>query len=419
MVIIFLLINLAYIIFSKKIYKKIINPIFIYSILFSTMITLYEIKLIYYNPLTVETWSIIIIFQLIFNLGSLIGNSINLNKNQKTTIVSEKKLRDIIVILTLIASIETISFLILVVNRYGIEIHKYTTQLYSDRLNGLLESPIPYLGSLVYVSLILSGYYFSKYKKILVAFLPLSLVVISSFLYGARLNIVIGSLFYVLPIVLNYSINNGIKKIITPKNLTIVFLFISLGSLMFLLTKNRASYIEVNYYMSPTMVNLVSKNPAFYQIYMYISSPVGVLNEFLKDPTYKFGGHTFLSIYNILNKFGMNIEINQYQIFYNIPIKSNVGTYIRELIEDFGFFFAGIATFIFSFLLSYTLKKYMKENNNIISLIIVVTLHVALIFSFFDWIFRSSFMWIILLSIIPLKIFIRVRIFHKKEGSLL
>ena len=50
--------------------------------------------------------------------------------------------------------------------------------------------------------------------------------------------------------------------------------------------------------MSPLMIKLMDISPSIYKNYVYITSPLGVLNEFLKDPTFNFGGHTFLTIYN-------------------------------------------------------------------------------------------------------------------------
>jgi hypothetical protein len=73
-------------------------------------------------------------------------------------------------------------------------------------------------------------------------------------------------------------------------------------------------------------------------IYLYFSSSNGILNQYLKHDgeNTPFGGHTFLPVYRILEKLGVEIHAEVYQAWYKTPVQINTGTYLRELDGDFG-----------------------------------------------------------------------------------
>ncbi|HJW27807.1 MAG TPA: hypothetical protein VJ508_01020, partial [Saprospiraceae bacterium] len=48
------------------------------------------------------------------------------------------------------------------------------------------------------------------------------------------------------------------------------------------------------------------------------------------------GGHTFSSVYKLLEKFGFDVHVETYQVGYRSPVWSNTGTYLREFNGDFG-----------------------------------------------------------------------------------
>lgn len=164
MLLIFLLINILYLMLSFRMYRKYLNPISIYSLFWASVVFLYELKLVYYFDLTIYTWFIIIIFQFVYNFGCIVGKTLFVKKRTigapfNTLPNLERDLMRAMIILTSIASIGIISNVIIGIKQYGFNLLKFTNQLYAARLSGDIESGIPYLSSFIYPALILEGYY--------------------------------------------------------------------------------------------------------------------------------------------------------------------------------------------------------------------------------------------------------------------
>jgi oligosaccharide repeat unit polymerase len=363
---------------------------------------LYELKLVYYYDLTTYTWFIIFIFQIVYIVGCIIGKTLIIKKGTNVAPLNitpnlERDLMRSIILLTIIASIGIISNVIIGIKQYGFNLLKFTNQLYAARLSGDIDSGIPYLSSFIYPALILEGFYISKFKFKKILIIPVVLLIFNALKSAGRLDIIQGLFFIIVPIFLNKVKKDKRKATkLTKKNKFWTAITIAVFVVIFaIITVNRSSWIEINSYMSPLMIKLVEIEPAIYKTYVYLTTPIGVLNEFLKDPTFNFGGHTFLTLYNFLNKFGFEIPTSQYQHFYQVPITSNVGSYIRELIEDFGVPLAILVTFFTGFLYSYSYRKY-SSNRSYLSLIWTTAYSFIVIFSFYMWQVRSSTMWILL-----------------------
>ena len=58
--------SIAELIVAAKIYRKIVNPVVLYVLPWLLSVSLYEMKLIKYYPLSLTTWLIIILFQGLF-----------------------------------------------------------------------------------------------------------------------------------------------------------------------------------------------------------------------------------------------------------------------------------------------------------------------------------------------------------------
>jgi len=410
MVFAYIIMNIFYIAFSIKFYRTKINPISIYSILWTIMVVLYELKLVYYYDLTINTWLVIILFQLAYNFGCMLGKTKRSSKagNDKLLYSSdndnkdERDLRWTIIIFSLISLISTVSNLAIAIKLYGINLLNYTNQLYIDRLTGNIEESIPYIGVFVFIALIFAGIYIKKYGFRIFILLPIILICLSSLKSGGKVSFAIGFFLVLFPIVFkkDYRLKNIIQDIRVRSNRIQklkIFIGLSIFIVFFILiTINRSQGVTYNSYMSPFMMKMVKYSPTFYKIFVYITGPLGVLNEFLKDTAFNFGGHSFLTIYNFLNKFGADIPVNTYQTFYTVPIKINVGTYIRELIEDFKIILALMVTFITGVVFSYNYVK-IRIQDSYINVIWASTLAYVIFMSFFMWSFRSSTFWIILI----------------------
>ena len=85
--------------------------------------------------------------------------------------------------------------------------------------------------------------------------------------------------------------------------------------------------------------------------------------------------------------------INHYQEFFLTPMECNVGTWVREIIEDFtlvgAVFFVPLFGGVSSCVYSMALKRKTVTMKIIWSVFALV-----LALSFYDWKFRSASMWI-------------------------
>jgi len=398
MLIIYLILNILLLLFSLLLYRTYVNPISIYSVIWTIAVTLYEIKLIYYYDLKAQTWLVIIGFQLLYifgcifsfiflNIGSRSRKINNININEE-----KKQLKKLILILTFIGSISHFYGLYEAINLVGFDLLNSTYQLYAARLNGEISQGIPYLGVLNYVSLIFSGVYIKKFGFEKFIFLPIIIIAISSLKSGGRTEFIIGSLLIIFPVLfLNH--DNSIKFKKNKRNLIIG---ISIFILLFLIvTVNRSAHIEIDKYTSPFLGYLMKISPAFHKIYHYFASPIGVLNEYLKNPDYNFSKNTFKTLYNFINKFGFKIKVNTYQDPYWIPLKANAGTYIRALIQDFKFLLSGVVAFLLGLVFSYN-YIYLKLTSSYLNVVWSTVFGYIVFMSFFNWGFKSSTFWIIL-----------------------
>lgn len=418
MVILYLIINLILIGISRVITKKWINPINIYLSIFTVSVTLYDMNLSNYYPLTYYTWLIIIIFNVSFYIGYIFSTLIkrkyrstqqigtNINRLEKATIV-----------LTLLGFIGVLSNYIPAFNKYGFHIYKYTNELYTDRLLGRIQSGIPYLDSLLYLAITTASMIFIKTKKIRYMILPISLIVVESFISAGRNDLIIAIIFLISPF-----IANGLRNTFKRKQLFNLTLLMSLIiTVFFLLTSNRITVIPNLNSDHSILEKLIRSNGVVYKTYLYLSGPIGVLNQFLINPTFNFGGHTFLSIYNILNRLGFDINVSQYQEFYNIGINnsSNVGTYVRELIEDFGLFASIMINLLLGYFTSLSYLKAKKEPDSIMSTTFFAVFMNFVILSFYMLVFRQGTYLVVVISSIILKFYVETNKINKKEANTL
>src|SRR5699024_2450783 len=144
---------------------------------------------------------------------------------------------------------------------------------------------------------------------------PIILYLASALVTGGRLSIVMLGFYVALPYVINNAASNKkeIKRTSNKKGFLVIALLLVVNHVFIILTENRSVWIEVNPYMNDLMIKLTSINPAIYKNYTYLSSPIGVLNELLKDYEISFGSNTLLPLYSVLEKLGFNVPVEKYQ----------------------------------------------------------------------------------------------------------
>ena len=365
------------------------------------MICFYSLKWINYYDLSAKTW-IVLFATLItsfagYNMGWVVRiNSVTDNEN-----LSEEKLKRTIIRISGLSMLAIVPNTYFLIERYGFNLLAKTSQIYTDNLASNGPTNIPYLAALAQVGCVLAGIYFISYGFHLVILLPVSLAMISILPSGSRGGLILTVFFFLMPILL---MKEEAKAIFKKEKKKIVMIAIAIIALFVLLTISRSTKLDPAIYqhMSNSMVPIALALPSVFKLYQYFASPVGVLNAFLDDPTYYFGGNTFAPFYNVLNKFGMHFQNSRYQDFYDIPIRTNVGTWIRELIQDFDIIGMIIVVFIFCLIVGYYEKRALtyKQRDDIL---LSAVLDTILLMTFFVWYFREGTMMVIVLTCIAMK----------------
>ena len=390
--------SIAELIVAAKIYRKIVNPVVLYVLPWLLSVSLYEMKLIKYYTLSLTTWLIIILFQGLFFACCFVF------KEKK-----EAKVRDYchsldsrtvfwtIMALTAFSALAIMPNFIIFLHRYGITFISKFPDVYNDRLNGNAPFSIPYIGVFIYLCVVLTGIYYKKYGFNFYLFIPLGLAVIDSIQGGGRSGLVLIFLLFVVPYLF---VQKDTKKVKKNKNWIWIAAFLFLVVAVFVLVTRERSWIDENHedyrYMSDTMKSLIKISPSIYKNYAYFSSPIGVLNAYLENPDFTFGKNSLSFFISFLNKFGADLPYARYQDYYYVPIHTNVGTYIREIIQDY-YYFAPLVLIAFTLLFS---KAYaLLRRGNPFGEILFSIMGVSVVMSFFVCYYRESVFWIMLIEI--------------------
>lgn len=390
--------SIAELIVAGKIYRKIVNPVVLYVLPWLLSVSLYEMKLIKYYTLSLTTWLIIILFQGLFFACCFVF------KEKK-----EAKVRDYchsldsrtvfwtIMALTAFSALAIMPNFIFFLHRYGITFMSKFSEVYNDRLNGNAPFSIPYIGVFIYLCVVLTGIYYKKYGFNFYLFIPLGLAVIDSIQGGGRSGLVLIFLLFVVPYLF---VQKDTKKVKKNKNWIWIAAFLFLVVAVFVLVTRERSWIDENHedyrYMSDTMKSLIKISPSIYKNYAYFSSPIGVLNAYLENPDFTFGKNSLSFFISFLNKFGADLPYARYQDYYYVPIHTNVGTYIREIIQDY-YYFAPLVLIAFTLLFS---KAYaLLRRGNPFGEILFSIMGVSVVMSFFVCYYRESVFWIMLIEI--------------------
>lgn len=394
MLVVYIMFGIVCCYYGCKVFNRWYNPITIYSFIWLIVVFLHQSGLIVFYNLSFFTWIIVIVMQLIFIAGCTLGGKIKIN-TKKSDYADKERLKKAIIITMIIASIAIIPNILMSINTYGINLLSNTTLIYSDRINdSRLYETIPYLGSFIYISISLIGVYLRKYGFTYYVIICILLGFAQSLTSGARagivyLLIVFFSSYYVNKMKVNIKKRDKSKYIL----IGVVFLFVYI---LYTITKARSGWVTLTY-ANPLFYKIFGNNSSIYKIILYICAPLGVLNEYLKECNFNFGINSFLPIYNLLGKIGLDLNVNRYQSWYNTPSSCNVGTWLRELIQDFTIFGALLAVFLFGVIVSVIYKKTVKTGMiryNVVNSILL--LFVCL--SFFVWDMRDANMWIAIVA---------------------
>lgn len=389
-----------------QMYKKMFNPITVYSAVWGAAVIMHQSGLVYYYNLSAFFWLTIFTFHTIFALGCIVGNKVMIRGSKRITVDwgscgdnFRKKLKRYIWITLALASVAIITNLAYAISIYGTNLYDNLLVIYSNRVNlGENINKVPYLSSFIYVSIALGGVYLRRYGFCIPTILALLLGAAQLFTSGGRAGII----FIVLIFISAFMLSSGSRKVrkdrrLDKKRYRIMAIAVAAAVVFILIISQRRAAGQAPAYATELYETIFGTNAVPYKLITYVSGPIGALNEYLKTCDFHFGQNTFKTVFNVLEKFGLMERIDQYQEWFYTPSSCNVATWIRELIEDFTYVGAMIAAFIFSFIIGQSYKKASRDRR-VSSILLSSIWFMVMALSFFDWKLRSADIWIALLG---------------------
>lgn len=386
------------------------------------MISFYHMKLIGYSNLSMETWYVISFSYLSIYLGAITYfSAINsLKKEEFVQPVKQNSLPILLqkdgrislyltIILGVIGLVGAIQSWFVLVKIFG-SIPGALLRLgalYQMRVNGELVGVWPYTSLFSYSAIFFAAVYSAVKSRItFISALPLLALIIKEIAMAGRAGILFGfaeygftflfTIFYLKDSSSKYTFNK-------TKFISSVLIVLSLFIASVTLIKNLRAAPESFSGETRALKSLSENKFISPAIYLYTSGHIGVLNEFLEKDVenYRVGENTFQFVYNLLNKIGFTDRPETFQKPYRIPVWINTGTFIRELIADFGFPSTLLILFGLGFLLALNWNKFFVYGN-FNNLVILVFLMIIIFFSFLMMITRLANWYLTLIFLLLL-----------------
>ncbi|HKB86974.1 MAG TPA: O-antigen polymerase [Ignavibacteriaceae bacterium] len=414
------------ILLSKSAFNKWINHISIYVFSWFFMLFLYEMKLMNYIELSGITWAAVSGAFLSFLAGSLIVTyARRIYKKDDVFIRSDinniKIFKDggivvkySILVISILGILGAIQLWMILIRMYGSipAVFLNANDIYRLRVEGEIKGVIPYISSISYVGVFLSGIYVAYKRKItIISILPFVAVNLREIANFARAGILSGFFLFLATFILFRHLDSRRESDINVKSkLKVGFAIIVVVALVIGgagLVRSTRGTIES---FRASSQNLNQLRGGFFitpSLYLYASSHVGVLSRYFEkdfDERNMFGEITFQPVYNFLSKFGVVKHPSFYDKGYFIPMWTNTSTYLRPLYGDFGV--SGI--FLFPFLLGFGASFFWYqffEKKKLWLLVVLSFFYVIIMFSFLTLYTRSGVFIIsffIVLILIPI-----------------
>jgi len=390
---------------GRLVFHKWFNHVSLYTLIWAGTLILFELRLINYYPLELETWIVIVTSWLIFLTGSMTVVVSRSMTKKNIAFVEEKinpadkeknikKLNRVLWLLNSIALAAGLYNLYIVSNIFGSLSNAFVfgNLLYSYRVSEGLPGSIPYISSLVFTAALLAGSYTVQRQRItFVSILPFIIIIIIDFAYMGRADIVVVTLLFASGYFLTRKEKSTESKKPYLRNLGmfIIIIVIVLAGAEFIRSTRQA---KETFTGSTTTLKKLSESRVFTpSIYLYLTANYGVLNRYLLrgGENSPMGGHTFLTLYRILEKLGVEVHAETYQSWYKTPLRLNTGTYLRELHGDFGIAGLLLGPYLIGILSSVFWYK-LKERGGYINLAIAGFLYTIIGMSSFVMITRLS-----------------------------
>ena len=368
------------------------------------MILTYQLKLVNYPDLKVDTWIIILLTFWSFILGILSYYVSHLESVSKKSAFSEENFRiklfedngRFIKILILIFS--TLG-LIGGLQHWSVLLHDYGSfenillsagKIYRERVEGEIHGVVPYIYLFSYLGIFFAAL-FTAYKQkfnILIIY-PILAVVVRELANFSRAGILYGFLEFIFTFILFRHLlkKNSVIQVIKPSkkmliSFIIAMLIMVVGASLIKTLRNPTDIIENG--SSRTLNKFEGGFFISPSVYLYLSSHIVVFDKYMhhNEKSEGFGANTFFTVYSILSKFDFVEKPQYYHRGYYIPIWSNTSTYLHDIFADFGY----TGLYLFPFLLGFLSSWFWYltfQKNSLIYLTILIHLCIVIGFSFF------------------------------------
>ncbi|MDZ7274362.1 MAG: oligosaccharide repeat unit polymerase [candidate division KSB1 bacterium] len=390
-------------------FRRWFNHITLYSIIWGMGLALYEIGLIRYPRLAIAVWLMVLTAWVAFLIGSVlpalanravaVGQTGDCSPRSWSAHNQETRLLAIaILILTVLALFAVINHWVVLINRFGsitnVLLNGY--QVYRLRTTGHAASigVIPYVDSFALAACCLGGIYAArKGRMTLLALLPLLTLVMEDIAQAGRAKMLIGSLLFFSAFFLTKRrMPAGGAAPAARARFRSVILLVFLGIILvgaFEFVRFYRGANEVFYGMSRQLGEFTGTGFITPSVYLYLSSHVGVFNAYWNAGGESFfpGANTFAPLFRVLAKFELADAVPFFQKFYNVPVSTNTGTYLRELHADFGLAGVLLAPFLIGWLCTFFMTR-TKRQPRLVNLIVLTHLYLIVMFSFFYQITR-------------------------------
>lgn len=410
---------------GRNLFKQWINHLTVYSVIWGVMIILYELKLLPYVRIIPLAWFLIITTFLSFLFGILTFTSVlNLYSNNKFTptkmpldikIFSDRgrTVKYALLFCSAIAIFAAIQHWTLLINKFGSIPMALLNANLIRKLNqgGGVKGVIPYISNFGAVAVFFSGIY-AAYKGRFspIIFLPFIAIVMESLASAGRVEMLFAFMEFSFTFLLFRHLlkHDSLNRYKFSKKNTIVAFSIMIVVFAVIMSFVRISRVTKEDYEGASRELKGMQNNLFItpSIYLYLSSDIGVLSEYLRSggEKTKFGENTFMLFHYILADLDIRERPKDLQKGYLIPIWTNTGTYIRELDADFGIAGVFFVPYFLGLLTTWLWFKFYKQHQ-IVILGLLVYINLIIGFSFLMMITRLgiwTFSIIILLFIIPI-----------------
>jgi oligosaccharide repeat unit polymerase len=287
--------------------------------------------------------------------------------------------------------------------------------VYRLRVANKLSGMIPYLAAFGLPAVCLAGLYCGRIGQIkLLALLPLVAVIVEDIGAAGRAQMLFAGILFFSAYFLARAASDGEKSFHLIGRGKRLLQFVLVLAILLTAAEFVRSYrlTHERFYGMSTELSKLERQTFIItpSIYLYLSSHPGVFNAYLQsDSEHPFpGSNTFAPLFRILSRFGIGEYVPYFQKFYNIPINTNTGTYLRELHADFGLAGILLAPYALGFLCTLVWFR-IKRRPRLFSLAFLSHLYVIVGFSFWYQVTRVGHWFVSLLVALVVCGFIDLR----------